>query len=180
MDFVELISQRNEVFAQNGYSANLNIIPYTKTIIIGCLDPRVDPMDILGLKPGEAAIYRNIGGRINSALIGTMILLPIVTKAAGEEMGPGWNLVILHHTDCGIRGCYKFAPDLLATHLGVTRSELDMMSINDPRKAVAMDVAAYKANRDIPGAFMISGLVYDVLTGKIEVIVPPSKLREEA
>jgi carbonic anhydrase len=46
-------------------------------------------MDILGLKPGEAAIYRNIGGRINAALVATLILLPIVTKAVGQEMGPG-------------------------------------------------------------------------------------------
>jgi carbonic anhydrase len=91
-------------------------------------------MHILGLKPGEAAIYRNIGGRINAASIATMILLPIVTKAVGQETGPGWNLIILHHTDCGIVGCYKFAPDLLAAHLGVTRSELDTMAITDPAK----------------------------------------------
>jgi len=108
-----------------------------------------------------------------------MILLPIVTKAVGQEMGTGWNLVILHHTDCGIVGCYKFAPDLLAAHLGVARVELDSMAITDPHKAVAMDVAAYKANQSIPAGFMISGLVYDVLTGQIEVVVPPSRLRPE-
>ena len=39
-----------------------------------------------------------------------------------------------------------------------------------------MDVAAYKANEDVPGGFMISGLVYDVFTGKIEIVVPPSQL----
>ena len=72
-------------------------------------------MDILELKPGEAAIYRNIGGRINVALVATLILLSIVTKAVGQEMGPRLNLIILHHTDCGIVGCYKSAPDLLAT-----------------------------------------------------------------
>lgn len=177
MDFIETITLRNEKFVSDGYSADLKIIPSTKTIIIGCLDPRVDPMDILGLKPGEAAIIRNIGGRINPALVETMILLPVVTKAAGQEMGAGWTLVILHHTECGIIGCYKHAPDLLAAHLGVPRSELESMSVTDARKAVAMDVAAYKANNDIPSGFMISGLVYDVSTGKIEVIVPPGRLR---
>ena len=81
-------------------------------------------MDILGLKPAEAAIYRNIGGRINT--VATLILLPIVTKAVGPEMGRGWNLIILHHTDCGIVGCYKSAPDLLAT--------LDTMAVRIPAK----------------------------------------------
>ena len=83
--------------------------------------------------------------------------------------------MILHQTECGIIGCYKHAPGLLATHLGVTRAELESMVVTDPRKAVAMDVGAYKANNDLPGGFMVSGLVYDVSTGKIEVIVPPSQ-----
>jgi len=179
MDFIETIIQRSEEFVHAGHSAELKIIPSTKTILIGCLDPRVDPTEVLGLKPGEAAIIRNIGGRINAALVETLTLLPVVSKAAGQQMGPGWNLVILHHTDCGIIGCYKHAPDLLAIHLGVTRSQLDSMAITDPRQAVAMDVAAYKANPDIPGGFMISGLVYDIATGKIEIVVPPSRLRLE-
>jgi carbonic anhydrase len=179
MDFIETITRRNEEFVRVGHSAELKIIPSTKTILIGCLDPRVDPTDILRLKPGEAAIIRNIGGRINSAVVETLTLLPVVSKAAGQEMGPGWNLVILHHTDCGIIGCYKHAPDLLAAHLGVPRSQLDAMAITDPCKAVAIDVAAYKANPDIPGGFMISGLVYDIATGKIKIIVPPSRLRLE-
>ena len=176
-DFIELITQRNAEFAANDYSAALKIIPSTKTIIVGCLDPRVDPMDIFGLKPDEAAIIRNLGGRINPSLIQTLVLLPTVARAAGQEMGAGWNLVILHHTDCGIIGCYKHAPDLLAAHLGVARGDLDAMSITDPRKAVVMDIAAYRAVHDIPGGFMISGVVYDVATGKIEVIVPPALLR---
>jgi carbonic anhydrase len=180
MDFIGSITQRNAEFASNGFSADLKIIPTSKTIIIACLDPRVDPLDVLGLEPGEAAIYRNIGGRINPAVVETMILLPIVTKAVGQDMGPGWNLVILHHTDCGIKGCYKHAPDMLASHLGVTREALDGMAIMDPRAAVAMDVAAYKANPDLADGFMISGLVYDVETGLIETIVPPSRLHPDA
>ena len=177
MTFIETITQRNDAFVQAGFSAALKIIPSTKTILVGCLDPRVDPLDVLGLEPGEAAIIRNIGGRIIPALVETLILLPVVARAAGQDIGPGWNLVILHHTECGIIGCYKHAPELLAKHLGVSRTELESMSITDPRKAVVQDIAAYRANLEIPGGFTISGLVYDVSTGKIEVIVPPSILR---
>ena len=105
MEFIDLIKGRNAEFVKSGHSSALKIIPSTKTIIVGCLDPRVDPLDILGLEPGEAAIYRNIGGRYNPALVESLVLLPIVTRAAGQEMGTGWNLVILHHTECGIIGC---------------------------------------------------------------------------
>jgi hypothetical protein len=78
---------------------------------------------------GSAGRNRDLS--LNSALLKTMILLPIVTKAAaGQEMGPGWNLLILHHTDCGIKGCYKHAPDLLAIHMHVTREELDALEVS--------------------------------------------------
>jgi carbonic anhydrase len=85
VSFIETIILRNQEFAKRGASIDLKLIPSMKTIIIGCLDPRVDPMDILGVKPGEAAIIRNIGGRINPALIEALILLPIVTKPRAKR-----------------------------------------------------------------------------------------------
>jgi carbonic anhydrase len=44
---------------------------------------------------------------------------------------------------------------------------------------VVVDVAALKANPLLPGGFLVSGLVYDVATGRIEILVPPALLRAE-
>ncbi|WP_425343349.1 carbonic anhydrase [Pseudofrankia saprophytica] len=33
-------------------------------MVVGCVDPRVDPTHVLGLEQGEAAVIRNVGGRI--------------------------------------------------------------------------------------------------------------------
>jgi len=44
---------------------------------------------------------------------------------------------------------------------------------------VAVDVAALKANPLLPGGFLVTGLVYDVTTGRIEIVVPTSLLRPE-
>ena len=177
MEFVDTLMARNAEFAGHGFSADLKILPSARTLIIGCVDPRVDPMDILKLKPGEAAVIRNVGGRINPAMLETLGLLRAVSKAAGQEVGAGWNLIVLHHTDCGIVGCYKHAPDLLARHMGVARDQLEALAINDPYEAVAVDVAALRATPQLPDAFTLSGLVYDVATGKIETVVPPGPLR---
>lgn len=95
-----------------------------------------------------------------------MAMLRIVAKANGGEIGQGWNLIGLHHTDCGIT-CLAHSPELLAKHFA------------DPHKAVAVDVAALKANPLLPGGFLVSGLVYDVATGRIELVVPPALLRPE-
>ena len=51
--------------------------------------------------------------------------------------------------------------------------------INDPYEAVAVDIAALRANPRFPGGFTVASLVYDVATGKIETVVPPARLRPE-
>lgn len=179
MDFLQTLAQRNAAFAESGFSADLKIIPSRKTMIIGCVDPRVDPMDVLQLAPGEAAVIRNVGGRVNPALLETMAILRTVSRVGGSEVGEGWNLILLQHTDCGITGCLHHAPGLLAKHMGVAPDELAALAIDDPYKAVAVDVAALKANPNLPAGFTVTGLVYDVATGRIDTVVPAGPLRTE-
>lgn len=173
MNVVSELLARNASFAETGFDAGLKIIPSKKTMIIGCVDPRVDPMDVLGLQPGEAAIIRNVGGRSNPALLETMTILDTVAKAGGAPLGEGWNLIVVQHTQCGIAGCYHHAPSLLASYMGVPEAELDTLAITNPYEAVALDVEALRANPAIPAGFAISGLVYDVTTGRVETVVAP-------
>jgi carbonic anhydrase len=177
MDITETLIQRNKEFAKSGYNAALKILPSRRTMILGCVDPRVDPMDVLKLDPGETAIMRNVGGRVDPAFFETMDILRTVSKVGGEEVGPGWNLVLLQHTKCGIKGCYQHAPSLLATQMRVSEGNLAKLEINDPYKAVAIDVEALRADQRIPSDFTVSGLVYDVDTGLVEMVVPPARLR---
>ena len=177
MDFFETLSHRNAEYAGTDFNADLKMLPSQRTMIIGCVDPRVDPMDVLKLAPGEAAIIRNVGGRVNPALLDTMAILGAVSRAAGEAVGEGWKLIVLQHTDCGINGCYHHAPTLLSKYMGVADDKLDDLAITDPYKAVALDVASLKANPNLPGGFTVTGLVYDVKTGRVETVVPPAPLR---
>src|SRR5437660_275319 len=115
MTVIETLTARNETFAQTKFSPGLRMMPSLKTTIIGCVDPRVDPFEIFGLAPGEAAVIRNVGGRIFPSTLQTMAMLRMVAKAQGAEMGTGWNLIVLHHTDCGIN-CLAHSPEMLAKH----------------------------------------------------------------
>ncbi len=177
MNVVDDLTKRNETFANSGFDASLKILPSLKTVIIGCVDPRVDPADIFGLMPGEAAVIRNVGGRINPATLQNMAIVRSVAVAEGKDVGPGWNLIVLHHTDCGITPCLAHAPALLAKNLGVEVADLEKLEIADPYAAVAIDVAALKANAQLPGGLLVTGMVYDVATGKVETVVPSALLR---
>src|SRR5258707_13067424 len=101
MNVIETLPQRNEAFVSSRFSADLKIMPSMRTMIIGCVDPRVDPVDIFGLVPGEAAVIRNVGGRITPATLQTMAMLRMVAKASGGDIGPGWKHHGQHSNDCG-------------------------------------------------------------------------------
>jgi carbonic anhydrase len=180
METIETLNERNKHFAAQRFPGELAMMPALKTMIIGCADPRVDPAEVLGLELGDAAVIRNIGGRITPATLQTMALLRLVAAAdpAGPP-GPGWNLIILHHTDCGINRLVG-RRDLLAEHFGIDQDELDSKHITDPWASVATDVAALKANPFLPAELIVSGLVYDVETGLVEQVVGPELLRNDS
>lgn len=177
MNFIDSLAGRNAAFAANGFDVNLKIMPSKKTIILGCADPRVDPAVIFGLVPGEAAVIRNVGGRVNPAALETMALLRSVVQNRGGDIGAGWNFVVLHHTDCGIVDCRNHAPNLLAKHMGVQPAALATLAIDDPYSSVVLDVAALKANPNLPGEIVVTGLVYDIATGLMRTVVPSAPLR---
>jgi carbonic anhydrase len=175
---IDTLVARNDDFAAHRFRGGLSLMPSLKVIVVGCADPRVDPAHVLGLEPGEAAIIRNIGGRITPATLQTMAMLGLIPQVEGVAVGGGFHLIVLHHTDCGITRLTGF-PDLLAQHLGVDGGDLAAKAVTDPYAAVQVDVATLQANPNLRGDFIGSGLVYDVATGRVEVVVAPTPLRPE-
>ena len=176
--------KRNKDFAAQQSAAGTlmpslpQAMPNVRAIIIGCADMRVDPVHVLGIKPGEAVVIRNIGGRMTPGLLEQLGLLGRIGQVAGEIPGGGgeFHLIVLQHTDCGIT---RLAgdPALLTHYFQVQEGELKTKSVSDPRRAVAIDVAALKAIPALPGEWLLSGLVYDVATGLVEIVVPPAPIR---
>jgi carbonic anhydrase len=170
------LTQRNTAFATNGFDPRLTINPQGNMMVVGCVDPRVDPAHVLGLANGEAAVIRNVGGRITPATLRTMAMLGKVGQANADTHVPGtWNLVILHHTDCGMTDLAPY-PALLAEYFEISEGELAGKSVSDPVGSVRVDVETILDN--IHGSdFLVSGLVYDVATGALDVVVAPTPLR---
>jgi carbonic anhydrase len=148
------------------------MMPSIKTVIITCLDPRVGPEDVLGLKLGEAAIIRNVGGRVNKQVIQELSFINRIATKVGGQLGVGWNIIILHHTDCGITRLVE-PPEQLAHYLNVDAAHLDSKEVLDPYASIALDVAAIKDSTELPGGYLITGLVYDIHTGKAKIVVDP-------
>ncbi|MER5804149.1 carbonic anhydrase [Streptomyces mirabilis] len=164
------LAKRNAGFADGGSFANLKLMPSGSLTVIGCVDPRVDPSDVLGLRLGEAAVIRNVGGRVTPATLRTLEMLSKVVQARAGGPRPGdFHYAVLHHTDCGITDLAAF-PELLADYFEVPAGDLDAKAVT----AVRVDVEILK--QKLPAGVFVSGLVYDVATGLIDVVVPPARV----
>jgi carbonic anhydrase len=172
------LTQRNATFATDGFDPRLTINPRGNMMVVGCVDPRVDPAHVLGLANGEAAVIRNVGGRVTPSTLRTMAMLGKVGQANADTHVPGtWNLVILHHTDCGMTDLVAY-PDLLAAYFEIPEDQLAAKSVADPNGSVRVDVEMI-LDRIHGSDFLVSGLVYDVTTGHLDEVVPPTPLRPE-
>ena len=184
MNILDSIIQHNKDFAAGQSPAREPMpraLPNVKAIIIGCADMRVDPAHVLGIKPGEAVVMRNIGGRVTPGLLEQLGMLGRIGEVAGAIPGGGgeFHLIILHHTDCGIT---RLVGDtaMLTSYFQTQEDGLKQKKITDPRGAVAADVALLRAIPALPSDWLISGLVYDVPTGLVEIVVPPALVRAAA
>ena len=172
MGAIETLVHRNREFAASRFSPQLTIAPRLGTTVIGCLDPRIDPAHVLGLDLGDAPVIRNVGGRVTPATLQNLDLLALGFPAPADRRPEDrMALVVLQHTGCGITRM-QGAPEALAAYFGVDTSEVAGKSVADPRAAVAVDVAELLAHPGVADAYTVSGLVYDVATGLVEVVVP--------
>ena len=184
MNYLDDIMERNKAFAAQQSAAGTlmpslpRAMPNVKAIVICCADMRVNPSQILGLKPGEAVAIRNIGGRITPGLLEQLGMLGRIGQVAGEAPGGGgeFHLIVLQHTDCGITRL-EGERAMLTHYFHVPQDELDAKAVTDPYAAVAVDVASLRAVPVLPADWLLSGLVYDVATGLVEVVVPPAAIR---
>ena len=184
MSNLDHLLQRNKEFAaQQSAEGTLmpslpRALPNVKAVIIGCADMRVDPAHVLGIKPGEAVVMRNIGGRITPGLLEQLGLLGRIGEVAREIPGGGgeFHIIVLQHTDCGITRLAD-DPAMLTRYFQIQEGELKTKAVTDPRAAVAVDVALLRAIPALPGEWFISGLIYNVATGLIEIVVPAAQIR---
>jgi carbonic anhydrase len=184
MNYFDSMLQRNKDFAaqqsaEGTLMASLpRALPNVKAIIIGCADMRVDPAHVFGVKPGEAVVMRNIGGRITPGLLEQLGLLGRIGEVAGQIPGGGgdFHIIVLQHTDCGIT---RLAGDTdkLGRYFQIQEGDLRTKAVTAPRAAVAVDVATLRTIPAMPSQWLVSGLVYDVATGLVEVVVPPAPIR---
>lgn len=167
--------ERNATFAANFDYADLEIKPHLSTLIVGCVDSRVDPAHLLGLDPGDAVVMRNVGGRVTDEVIQHIKIL----HALGTMMMDiNMDVALIHHTGCGASlFTMPQVSEALTEAIEADSSVIKSLAIADPVDSLHTDIERLRSAKILPDEMVIAGYLYDVDDGQLTQIAAPAPLR---
>ncbi len=86
----------NEAYARDYAYGGLTGRAAKGLAVLTCMDSRIEPLQMLGLVPGEAKILRNAGARVDDGVVAALAL-------AHERLDVTRAMVVAH-TDCAATG----------------------------------------------------------------------------
>ena len=156
-DFADLLAANADFAADFAYGG-FDGIARAGVALVTCMDSRIDPLGMIGLKPGDAKIFRNPGGRITEAAMEALVL--------GVHLLNVQRILVVPHTRCAVASSTE---DELRSRVeasaGVDASWQPIHVIDDQVRALKEDVHKVKAHPLIPDEIKVGGFVYDVDSG---------------
>ncbi|HEX3509399.1 MAG TPA: carbonic anhydrase [Candidatus Dormibacteraeota bacterium] len=135
-------------------SAARIVEPVQKLAVLTCMDARVDVSALLGLRPGDAHVIRNAGGRATDDARNALALSQAV---AGTR-----EIMVIHHTECLIgRFKQKELADKIAAATGHHFDEA-LNVFEDPIAAISQDVGRLRLDPHLAHRDKIRGFLYDL------------------
>lgn len=137
---------------------------HARLAIVACMDRRLDVMALFGLSAGEAYVIRNAGGILTQDVRRS---LAIAQNVLGVE-----EIVLVHHTDCGMQGLDDQALlDSLEESSG-QRPPWRPGGFADVEADLRQALAGLAADPHVPSGAAARGFVYDVATGALTEVTP--------
>jgi carbonic anhydrase len=130
--------------------------------VVTCIDSRIEPLTMLGLRPGDAKILRNAGARVTDDVLRTLVL-------AGYLLGVERAMVVAH-TQCRMAGGDEAdVHDAILDAGGPDTRSLDFLVASDQEAALRHDVERIRSSPYLR-SLASGGFLYDVETGALTQI----------
>lgn len=128
--------------------------------IVTCMDSRIDPLAIVGMRPGDAKILRNAGARVTEDVLRTLVLASYLLDVN--------RVLVMPHTRCRMVGSSEDdIHALIAERHGVDTRSLEFRTVRDLGSALRRDVRRIRSFPLLPEDVVVAGAVYDVDTGAL-------------
>lgn len=146
-----------------GYrEAGLGPRPVRKVAVVACMDTRLNPYSMLGLREGDAHMIRNAGGIVTDDVLRS---LAISQSVLGTE-----EVILIQHTDCGLLGATE---EGLAARVEAecgARPGWRFGAFADLEQSVREGVRALRASSFLPRRDRVRGFVFEVETGRLREV----------
>ncbi|QIG42694.1 carbonic anhydrase [Nocardioides anomalus] len=159
-DFDDLLGANRE-YAAHFDLAGFDGIARAGVAIVTCMDSRIDPLNMLGLKAGDAKIFRNPGGRVTSPALEALVL--------GVHLLGVERILVIPHTRCAMsRHTELELREKIGESAGVDATWQAFGVIGDPIGTLEDDVHRVRSHPLIPDTVHVGGFMYDVDTGLLD------------
>jgi carbonic anhydrase len=162
-EFEDLLAA-NRDFARDFGLAGFDGVAHAGIAVVTCMDSRIDPLGMLGLKPGDAKIFRNPGGRVTEQALEALVL--------GVHLLNVKRVLVVPHTRCAMTAnTEEQLQERIGASAGQDASWHRFHVVEDQRAALEQDVRKVRSHPLIPDEVAVGGFVYDVDTGLLEQVV---------
>jgi carbonic anhydrase len=159
-DFEDLLTA-NRDFAEHFELSGFDGVAHAGVAIVTCMDSRIDPLRMLGLKAGDAKIFRNPGGRVTPQALEALVL--------GVHLLGVRRILVIPHTRCAMTANTEAElREKIGASAGQDASWQAFGVTTDQAAALAEDVAKVRSHPLIPESVLVGGFVYDVDTGLLD------------
>lgn len=150
----------SESFALGGFDG----IAHAGVAIVTCMDSRIDPLAMVGLKAGDAKIFRNPGGRVTPQALEALVMAVHLLNVQ--------RILVVPHTRCAVASSTEAELRArVAESAGVDAAWQTFHVVTDQRAGLAEDVHKVSSHPLIPDSVEVGGFVYDVDTGLLEPVI---------
>lgn len=159
-DFSDLLAS-NERYAARFTDSGFDGIAKAGVLVVTCMDSRITPLEMVGLKLGDAKILRTPGGRVTpDTLIGCILGVHLLNVD---------RIMVVPHSRCAVgSGDDKFIADKVKQATGADISGMVLGTTPDQEAGLRYDVELLRTHPLLAGHdVLVGGFVYDVDSGKL-------------
>jgi len=158
-DFADLLAA-NATYAESFHEGGFDGVARAGVAIVTCMDSRIVPLAMLGLRLGDAKIFRNPGGRVTPQALEALVL--------GAHLLGVERVLVIPHTRCAMASATEAElHERVSESAGVDATWQPFHVVPDQLAALAEDVERVRSHPLIPERVKVGGFLYDVDTGRL-------------
>ena len=158
--FADLIDA-NDQYAQTFKYSDLTGSAARGLAIVTCMDSRINPLSVVGMRSGDAKILRNAGARVTEDVLRTLVLATYLLNVD--------RILVMPHTDCRMAQSEESSiHELIDEQYGVDTRSLEFKVTMNQEEALKTDITRIRSYPLIREGVAVAGAIYDVKTGKID------------